>query len=88
MSLESRIARARSKQATADLFQWPVKPSFIREVDNTEREAKAGNLFNCTHNVCYLLPCDKCKRTQQDADKQLAFYKATLRRVSKQLGLS
>lgn len=87
MSLESRIARARAKSATADLFAWPHKPSFIREVNATEREARTGNLFFCVHNTSYFVPCTKCKRTEKDAEQQLSFYKKMLVRVKAQLGL-
>lgn len=87
MSLETRIARARAKSATASLFQWPRKPSFMRECAATEQECKHGNLFTCVHGKSYFVPCTTCKRTERDAEAQLTFYKATLARVKKQLGL-
>lgn len=79
MSLDAKIRRRREKIRMSELFVEPRASAFKRIPSTNELEdamhKHIGGIFVCVHNRHYFTTCEKCKRTQQDADKQFEYYK-------------
>ena len=54
-------------------WDWssPTGASVRRRPSNTEREPRTVDTLTCFHDNSYTMPCKACRRTKQEAKKNL-----------------
>ena len=73
------LERRDSLRFAEECGAWAIRRSKLRRIRGvSELEPLAHDALSCFHGVSYTLPCTKCRRSSEDAARNLAELKRKL----------